>query len=223
MPIFKSVKVPTGLVADFHTVTRYDFMSGTNLVRVTIASYLSQADFGNQAHPVWVWEVDTSSNMPPGKDVTWVLEDRFVHMPDSIFYKGTMLEEPTAIAAARAESWTRIKYLRNNREHGGFDWRTYRVDSDPESQRRIQYAAQVAESSIRTGTDFQVEWTMADNRVAKLDAQAMLDLSAALWEHVRRQHFNAFEARKLISSSVAPQEALDVVWTDYFAPGMPAN
>lgn len=220
MPIHKLVKVPTGVVAEFHKVARVDFISGTALSRVTVISFLTQSDFDFGAQPVWSWEIDTSSTVPPGLDVNWVMEDRFVHLSTCPFYKGVVLTEPTPLAMAKVESWQRIKFTRDNREHGGFDWRTYRVDSDQESQRRIQYAAQVAHASLTTGAEFTVNWTMANNVTVTLNANDMLDLSAALWQHVNRQHINATEARKMIEASTTPEEAMAVIWTDYFSPVM---
>jgi hypothetical protein len=220
VPIFKQVKVPTGVVAEFHKVVRVDFIAGTALARATIMSYLTQADFDMEAQPVWSWEIDTSSTVPPGKDINWVMEDRFTNLPSCPFFKGTVLMEPEPLAVAKAQAWQRIKFTRDNREFGGFDWRTYRVESDTESQRRIQYAAQVAQAALVAGTPFSVDWTMADNQHVSLDAANMVDLARALWDHISRQHHNATEARKMINAAQTPEEALAVLWTDYFSPVM---
>lgn len=104
------------------------------------------------------------------------------------------------------------KSLRNIKEHGGcllpapFN---VRIDSDPDSQRKI---AGLVQKALIKGDDFSVVFRMQDNTTVVLDDQQMIAVGLAVSNHVENcQHQkNAADAAIEASGSLEELNAIDL-------------
>lgn len=98
----------------------------------------------------------------------------------------------------KKRQWASVKAARDRMEHGGFTWGESVFDSDPLSQSRIQGAVILAMQSISTNTPFSVDWTLKDNTVRTLSATDLIQVGAALAQHVQTAHVWARARREEI-------------------------
>lgn len=117
--------------------------------------------------------------------------------------------DPRSLPELQAAAWERIKAARAAAEYGGFEWEGLHFDSDEVSQRRITGAVQLATMNPA----FSIDWTLADNSSAKLDAGQMQSVGVALGLHVNAQHTRARELRALIfDPGITLEELVGVAW-----------
>lgn len=99
----------------------------------------------------------------------------------------------------KEKMWSFIKSERDRLEFGGFEYKGNIYDSDQVSQGRILGA-------VNLGID-QV-WTLADNSTLYLNSDQLVDLYAALQEHISNVHERSRIAREKIESAQTNQELL---------------
>lgn len=109
-------------------------------------------------------------------------------------------------------SWARLKVNREQAEHGGFVWDGSTFDSDPVSQSRIQGASQLATLALINSQPFSIDWTLADNTVRTLDAQAMIAVGTAMGQHINAQHAKGRMLRAQLDAAQTAEEITAVVW-----------
>jgi hypothetical protein len=87
-----------------------------------------------------------------------------------------------------------------------------RVDTDPESQRKVNGAVTMALIAAGAGQPFSIGWTMQDNSAVEHDGAAMIAMGAAVGGHVARCHSIALAKRELIAAAGtrAAIEAVDI-------------
>lgn len=96
--------------------------------------------------------------------------------------------DPRTLAQHQADKWTAIKAARDAIEFGGFTWDGSTFDSDPQSQSRIQGAAQLATLAMIASQAFSVDWTLATNAVRTLTGADMLAVGQAMGVHIMTTH-----------------------------------
>lgn len=101
------------------------------------------------------------------------------------------------ILDVREAKWNDIKQQRARLEFGGFEYKGNIYDSDQVSQGRILGA-------VNLGID-QV-WTLADNSTVYLNSDELVDLYAALQEHISNVHERSRIAREKIESALTIPE-----------------
>lgn len=113
--------------------------------------------------------------------------------------------------ALRAERWTLVKAARDRAEWGGCTTGLGRMDTDPDSQRKLSGAVQMAMIAQAAGTAFAIDWTMQDNSSVVHDALAMIAAGVAVGQHVAACHAAALVKRAEIDAadSAAAIEAVD--------------
>lgn len=125
--------------------------------------------------------------------------DTVVELPDQIDdpesyivvngeWTARVIDPVDALSAAKVEMRQSVKQLREMAEWSGCMTAAGRVDSDPESQRKIGGAVQMA---MIIGEAFVIDWRMADNSIVTLDQDGMVAMGLAVGEHV-----SACQARK---------------------------
>lgn len=89
------------------------------------------------------------------------------------------------LAEIKAEYMARVRIARARHEHGGFAFRSRRLDSDTEARVRLISAvlAALVARITSTSTPFAREWVAADGSVITLDTADMLALATALADH----------------------------------------
>lgn len=110
--------------------------------------------------------------------------------------------------AAKADKWTEIKTARTEQEYGGFVWDGSPFDSDALSQQRIIGASQWAGMN----SSFTIDWTLADNTVRTLNAEAMMAVGRALGVHVEQAFSKGRDLRTLIDSAQTIAEIDAIQW-----------
>lgn len=119
---------------------------------------------------------------------------------------------PVPLARRKAEKWAAVKMRRDTAEQGGCVAPLGRVDTDPDSQRKISGAVQMAMIAQAAGQLFEIVWTMQDNSEAVHDAAAMLEMGVAVGTHVAACHAVARALWEQIEAAAddAALEAIDV-------------
>lgn len=112
-------------------------------------------------------------------------------------YKVKLWIDMRTLADAKVEKWNNIKQQRDVLEFGGFVYKGNIYDSDQVSQGRILGA-------VNLGID-QV-WTLADNSTIYLNSDELVDLYAALQEHISNVHERSRIAREKIDSALTIPE-----------------
>lgn len=94
---------------------------------------------------------------------------------------GTRLEaEAWPLAIVKQDAWTAARTVRDAIAEGGCATPSGRVDTQVDSRGKITSAATAALVAKTLGQPFSIDWTMADNSVVTLEADAMLAMNAAV-------------------------------------------
>lgn len=112
----------------------------------------------------------------------------------------------------KADRWTAIKAARDAAEAAGFDTPFGRFDSDPASQGKIIGAVTAAQLALGVGAPWQIDWTLQDNTVVRLDAPAMIAVGQALMVHVDAVHERGRTLREAIDAAQTAAEVETVSW-----------
>ena len=203
MPILKTLTAPNGAVVTFHKpgTAELSFRDGVAVVRML--SWVDQAAHDAGAGQVWSWPITVP--IPDVADVEAAM------VATGTFAGGSIVPDDSGgMAARRTRQWAVIKQQREAREYGGFTWDGSVFDSDPESQRRIQGAVQLAVMAAATGQAFEITWVLADNTTRALTGDDMVAVGAALGAHVGAVFALGVELRQAIASSDDPET---ISWT----------
>lgn len=109
------------------------------------------------------------------------------------------------LTVCRARRWAEVKARRDQAEWGGCATPLGAVDTDPDSQRKISGAVQMAMIAQAAGEPFALDWTMRDNSVVAHDGAAMVTMGVLVGLHVAACHAAATTLRAAIA--VATDEA----------------
>jgi len=123
-------------------------------------------------------------------------------------YATKQWEDPRTLQDLKDAQWTLIKQARSQAEYAGFTWDTSIFDSDATSQNRITGAVTLAQMS----PTFTIDWILADNTVRTLSATDMMQVAAALGQHVAAQFSHGAALRAQIEAALTQAEVEAVVW-----------
>lgn len=101
----------------------------------------------------------------------------------------------------RADVWEAVREARDRAEWWGCSTPLGRADSDPDSQRKVAGAVQMAMIAQAAGAPFSIDWTMQDNSSVTHDASAMIVLGVAVGQHVAACHAIALAKRSAIEAA----------------------
>ncbi|WP_156356304.1 DUF4376 domain-containing protein [Sphingomonas sp. Leaf22] len=113
------------------------------------------------------------------------------------------------LAERRAEVWGGVRAARDQAEWWGCSTPLGRADSDPDSQRKVAGAVQMAMIAQAAGAPFSIDWTMQDNRSVTHDAVAMITLGVAVGQHVAACHAVALAKRAAIEAAADAATLVD--------------
>lgn len=117
-----------------------------------------------------------------------------------------------SLGETKADCWLVIKSHRNAAEFGGFTWDGSTFDSDPESQSRIQGAAQLATLAMLASQSFSVDWTLADNTVRTLSGANMLAVGQQMGVHIMTMHATGRVLREAIAAATTTETLELILW-----------
>ncbi|MEN2746457.1 DUF4376 domain-containing protein [Sphingomonas sp. T9W2] len=122
------------------------------------------------------------------------------------------------IEEQRAGVWEAVRVARDRAEWWGCSTPLGRADSDPDSQRKVAGAVQLAMIAQAGGAPFSIDWTMQDNSSVTHDAAAMIMLGVAVGQHVAACHAVALVKRSAIEAAenIEALTAIDIEgdWPD---------
>lgn len=123
-----------------------------------------------------------------------------------------LVDPARQLAKARADRWAAAKAYRDARQVGGCTTQWGRVQTDDASQGRIGNAALGASIRKAAGQPFSINWTMADNTVAILDADGTIGLGFAVLSFVAACQDAGTAIRASIDAATTPDAvaAVDV-------------
>lgn len=123
-------------------------------------------------------------------------------------YTTKLWVDPRTLGDFKAAQWGLIKQSRSFAEYAGFTWDGAIFDSDAVSQNRITGAVTLAQMS----TAFSIDWILANNTVRVLNQVDMLQVGAALGNHVADQFSKGVTYRTAIDAASTVAEVQAVVW-----------
>ena len=181
-----------------------------------------------------VTNIGSTSSLPDISHIPVAIEGAVVHEissqpnPNDVYWNGATLqpkgaqpsphhtfnyttkqwEDPRTLADLKAAKWGEIKQARSQSEYVGFTWDGSTFDSDATSQNRITGAVTLAQMS----TAFSIDWVLADNSVRTLNQVDMLQVGAALGNHVAEQFSKGIAYRTAVEEATTAEEIQAVVW-----------
>lgn len=146
--------------------------------------------------------------------------DTVVELPDEIDdpesyivldgeWTARVIDPVEALASAKAAKRHGVKQLREMAESAGCMTATGRVDSDPESQRKVAGAVQMA---MIVGDDFSIDWRMQDNSIVTLGRAGMIAMGLAVGQHVSacQAHKNVLDGLIDDADTIEELAAIDI-------------
>lgn len=124
----------------------------------------------------------------------------------AIWDGAAIVADPTPL---RQQSRARVKALREQHETGGLATPYGPVETDAESQRKISGAVVMA---MLGGAGFSIDWRMANDAIATLNATDMSNLGVLVGQHVSACQYRKNELDDEIAQAagVAALEAIDI-------------
>ena len=163
---------------------------------------------------------------PRDQGFDWRDDDHVAHPIDGLIDPLTMVWDGQAwgpsIPALRDRCWAAVKTRRDQAEWAGCTTALGRVDSDPDSQRKVSGAVQMAMIAQGAGAPFGIDWTMQDNVTVAHDAPAMIAMGVAVGQHVAACHEVALGKRAAIEAAETIED-LDAVDIEGGWPDAPAD
>lgn len=123
-------------------------------------------------------------------------------------YTTKQWEDPRSLQDFKAAQWNQIKEARAKAEYSGFVWDGSTFDSDAVSQNRITGAVTLAAIS----STFTLDWILADNSTRTLNQLEMLQVGAALGNHVAEQFSKGTVLRAFIEAATSREEVEVISW-----------
>lgn len=113
---------------------------------------------------------------------------------------------------AKADAIAQINSRRDTLEAAGFEYLGKVFDSDARSVQRISVAVLAAQAAIAAQAPFSIDWTVQDNSVVTLDAEAMVGMPAVLAAYALGLHEHAKGQKVLIEAAGTIEEVEGVIW-----------
>lgn len=204
MPLLKPIPTPNGITAA-HRIVKTE-LTGTTL-RLQVHMYPSLEQSAD-AHLLWQEYPELPLAALDVQDPIGSLERALAAQPDGLFAGATYVADAAVddIETARACKWAEIKGERDRLENGGFDVPGVgRFDSDADSRARIVGAVTAAKIAQDAGQPFSVEWTLADNTTAMLNAEQVISVGFAMLTHTTSTH----EKGRVLRAQIAAAEDVD--------------
>jgi hypothetical protein len=119
------------------------------------------------------------------------------------------VSEAEVLANLKRDTLAAIKQRRDIAEWGGCNTPLGRVNTDPDSQRKISGAVSMA---MVLGDTFTVDWRMEDDSVETHDKDAMITMGVLVGQHVSlcQANKNVLDAAINGAASAADIEAIEI-------------
>lgn len=114
---------------------------------------------------------------------------------------------------AKTNKLKELKAARDKKESGGFTWNNNIFDSDPISQVRIQGAVALAQTSISSNGNFEIDWTLKDNTVLPLSAADMVQVGLSLANHIISIHSTYRNLKQQVENASTIETVDAISWS----------
>lgn len=128
----------------------------------------------------------------------------------AIYVRPRSFDSALQLEVAKVERRALAMARRNLAEWSGCETVVGRVDSDPDSQRKLGGAVQMAMIAQAAGAPFSIEWTLQDNTTALPDAAAMIQMGLAVGQHVSACHAHCLALKAAIDAAVDQDSLLAI-------------
>lgn len=196
--------MPNGAAARYHKAIRFEVQAdGTHAI---VNSYHSEQMDIISWQDTYV--IPLAVKIETLADVEYLLT--YANAP---FDGGVIVpDETSTLDSQKARRIAEVKLKRDAVEWAGCDTALGRVDSDPDSQRKVGGAVQMAMIAQAAGAPFSIDWTMQDNATVTHDAAAMIAMGIAVGQHVAACHEAALVKRAAIEAATTVEDvaAIDI-------------
>lgn len=199
-----------GAQANFHKIGDIA-LTGMSLTAMVYSS--TAIGFGAIVHTA---EVSASSAILTSGDPFGDLEELLV-ASGGLLAGGVRApnEYVASLEGMKSYKWEAMKLRRSIDEASGFDVPGVgRFDSNEYSQNKIIGSVVAAQLAVLNGAEFLIDWTLADDSIATLDAQGMIGVGLGLLAHINQVHAKGRVVRSRIESATSFAEVNSITWSD---------
>ncbi|WP_159915906.1 DUF4376 domain-containing protein [Pantoea sp. 18069] len=192
MPILKVIQTPNGITAAHRVVlATLNADLGNPSFKLQLHSYPTEEDAINNQNLLWQEYPALPVTAFDPADPTASFERALIEDVSSDYAGGTWVPATSSddLELAKLRKWAEVKGERDRLESGGFDvpgWGCF--DSDSESRNRISGAVMAAKIARDASQPYAINWTLADNSTAQLDADGIINVGFTLLAHVDGIH-----------------------------------
>lgn len=214
MTILKTFSTGNGLV-NAHRIAKAEIVDQSLHLQVNM--YPSQEDAANNLNLRWQEYPVLPLVMLEVADPWGSIERALVAQADGLLAGGIYVLDPVAgdLDTAKAVKWSEIKAQRDQLECSGFDLAGVgRFDSDEESRNKIIGASLAAKIARDAEQPYSIAWTLADNTVAQLDADGIIDAGFAMLAHLNAIHQRSRALYALIQAAETAEAVAAITWAE---------
>ena len=207
MTILKSIHTGNGLTLA-HRVIKAEILGAT--LQLQVHMYPTAEDAQADSNLRWQEYPAVPLATLDIADATGSMERALAAQAEGLFAGATVVADALAddLETAKARKWAEIKGERDRLETAGFDMPSVgRFDSDPESRNRIVGAVMAAKIAQDAGQAYSIDWTLANNTTAELDATAMIAVGFTLLAHIDATH----QRSRVLYSQIQAAESVEAV------------
>lgn len=208
MRIILEKTAPNGAVAASHTIETLTIRQGQAVAAVESRTSADQLCW---QEPVEIALTDLTGDPLSGAAAVLIGAGGYLE-------GGVIVADPTPLETLRLTMMSRVERLRDAAIHRGCQTAVGEVDTDDASIRNILGSVQTASLAQMAGQSFEIEWRMADNTLAHLQASAMIGVGVAVMGHVKACYARSWALKDDIAAceTVEELEAIDLTtgWSD---------
>lgn len=185
---------------------------------MTIQAFLVDTATGDTIQRMTAGCADAfAMNVPDGQAlIAYAGEDDIETL--ETYLDGTLKLRPRAVdtdlqfAVAKIEARAAVMRRRDKAEYSGCATLLGRMDTDADSQRKVNGSVTMALIAATAGQPFSIDWTMADNSTVLHDGPAMIAAGLAVGQHVSACHERALVLKAAIDAAedMAALAAIDI-------------
>jgi hypothetical protein len=175
-----------------------DIATGETIQRVTSGSTISLQPDEGQAVIGYMGDED--------------IETLETFLDGTLQLRARTIDPALVFSIAKIEMREALRRRRDRAEFSGCDTPLGRMDTDADSQRKVNGSVTMALIAQAAGQPFAIDWTMADNSSVTHDAAAMIAAGVAVGLHVSACHANGVALKAAIDAAtdVVELAAVDI-------------
>ena len=207
MAIEKNVATPNGATGEYHELVKVEVAYSESAMPVVTAYVMTWRSAASRLAGdalMWVWPVVGMFTLDDLVDLQGALTTKV----ESPFYEGFIINGAVEnVETARARRWKEVQLEYRQRDEADLQTMSGIVQCDSGSQNEILKAVVMANNLAMIGETVAIDFTLANNTVVTLDAEATIGMGFAM---AGRQQ--ALRARMTeLRSEIAAAQTIDAV------------